>query len=305
MSKLSNTVFSIFLKRSSLSRTVDAEKQVLDNKQVLSDNVRPQLAEEVTGDTATKSEHVKFDPMLMVKSEYRPFEIIEKREVSPDCIIFKFRYPDSFYLDLPVGTHVLLRGQHEGEPISRSYTPITYHEKGYFELLIKVYPMGRISKYMYGRNVGDLVEMKGPIGRFSFNDDIHKNLGMIAGGSGVTPMLQVINYILSSPEKHHDKSIKFLFANRTEKDVLLHEKLLDLELTHSREKFAVDFILSKPEGHWPAEFTGHISKELIHKYLPLPGPNTLILLCGPTGFNQAVLDLLALLGYTKDMIHKF
>jgi cytochrome-b5 reductase len=107
--------------------------------------------------------------------------------------------------------------------------------KGYFELMIKVYEQGKISKYMHSLNVGDEVEFKGPTGSFKYTPNQWKNIGMLAGrlllkfsfkltllskgGSGITPMLQVIRTILHDTE---DKTIlSLVFSNSTGKDVFL------------------------------------------------------------------------------------
>jgi cytochrome-b5 reductase len=39
---------------------------------------------------------------------------------------------------------------------------------------------------------GQAVEMSGPKGRFEYKPNAYQSVGMIAGGSGLTPMLQVV-----------------------------------------------------------------------------------------------------------------
>lgn len=74
----------------------------------------------------------------------------------------------------------------------RSYTPTSLPEsKGYFELLVKTYENGNISKFLDNLNIGDFIEVKGPKGNFSYSPNMVESLGMIAGGTGLTPMLQV------------------------------------------------------------------------------------------------------------------
>lgn len=50
-----------------------------------------------------------------------------------------------------------------------------------------------------------------------------KHIGMIAGGTGITPMLQIIRAVLRNKD---DKTVMWLiFANQTEEDILLREEL--------------------------------------------------------------------------------
>merc|ERR1711937_1055364 len=48
-----------------------------------------------------------------------------------------------------------------------------------------------------------------------------KNIGMIAGGSGITPMLQVVRDVFKN--ENENTKVHLLFANQTEKDILLRD----------------------------------------------------------------------------------
>lgn len=51
------------------------------------------------------------------------------------------------------------------------------------------YPTGNISKHFAGLKVGDFVDIKGPKGQMKYSNDYANAIGMIAGGTGITPML--------------------------------------------------------------------------------------------------------------------
>ncbi|AES91470.2 FAD-binding domain oxidoreductase [Medicago truncatula] len=82
---------------------------------------------------------------------------------------------------------------------NRRYTPISDPEiKGYFDLLIKVYPKGRMTQHFASLKSGDVVQMTG------YNPNIKKNICMIAGGTGINPMLLVIQifYTVDNPTEN-------------------------------------------------------------------------------------------------------
>jgi cytochrome-b5 reductase len=43
--------------------------------------------------------------------------------------------------------------------------------------------------------IGDVADIRGPKGNFVYEPNMCKALGMIAGGTGITPMLQVCCHI--------------------------------------------------------------------------------------------------------------
>ena len=70
----------------------------------------------------------------------------------------------------------------------------------------------------------------------------HTGAGMLAGGTGVTPMFQVVNAILRDPR---DKTqLSLIFANVTEDDILLRTELDTLAAVHPN--FSVHYVLNNP-----------------------------------------------------------
>eukprot|EP00976_Prorocentrum_cordatum_P101738 1192768-Prorocentrum_minimum.AAC.1 len=91
---------------------------------------------------------------------------------------------------------------------------------------------GKMSQHLDSLEVGkDTVDIKGPTGRVNYKGcgqfvlgrkELPKkhNIGMMAGGTGITPMLQMIAAVLRNPA---DKSkMSLLYANQTEDDILIY-----------------------------------------------------------------------------------
>jgi cytochrome-b5 reductase len=67
--------------------------------------------------------------------------------------------------------------------------------------------------------------------------------------------------------------------------------------------FTVD-IAPPAEAKW-TEGVGFMTKEMIKEHMPAPGPDTMILFCGPPPFTKMLSSILPELGYTEDMLFKF
>jgi cytochrome-b5 reductase len=166
-----------------------------------------------------------------------------------------------------------------GKAVIRNYTPVSLpDDKGYFDLLIKTYEKGNISRYVTTLNPGDRLRVKGPKGNFKYTPNLVSHLGMIAGGTGIAPMIQIIRAVLRNPE---DKTtVSLLYANVNEADILLHKELQDLEAAHSK-RFKIYYVLNNPPAGWTGG-VGFVTKEHIQTYLQNPGEtSSKILICGP------------------------
>ncbi|CAI2170632.1 420_t:CDS:2 [Funneliformis geosporum] len=192
--------------------------------------------------------------------------------------------------------HISVQAEINGKLISRSYTPTSSDDDlGHFDLVIKSYPSGNISRY-FGENleIGQKISVKGPKGQFIYSPGLVRAFGMIAGGTGITPMLQIIRAITKNPE---DKTIvSLIFANQTEKDILLKDELDDLAAKH--DNFTVFYTLDRPQPDW-AGGSGFVTPEVIKKHCPPPADDIKILLCGPTPMVSAMAKHCESLGYKK------
>ncbi|KAJ8547002.1 hypothetical protein K7X08_002695 [Anisodus acutangulus] len=248
------------------------------------------------------------------------FKLQDRAPVSHNSHLFRFSFDPSAKLGLDIASCILTRapmGENaEGKPkyVIRPYTPISDPEaKGFFDLLIKVYPEGKMSQHFASLKPGDVLEVKGPIEKLRYNPNMKKHIGMIAGGSGITPMLQVIEAILKNPDDNTQVSL--VYANVSPGDILLKKKLDVLAATHPNLK--VFYTVDNPTNDWRGSI-GYVSKDMIVKGLPPPGDDTLVLVCGPPGMIKLLsgekpnpreqgelTGLLKDVGFTENMVYKF
>lgn len=243
------------------------------NRQKIDEKYQESLQKSITEGVLTPNEFIKF-PL---------------REVIPinhNTNVYRFDLPPGKYLGLPTASCVVTKGPlgADGKPIIRPYTPITPGtQHSYFDLLVKTYPEGNMSKYIANLKVGDTLEVKGPIKKIEYTRNMKQKIGMIAGGTGLTPMLQIIQHALADPLDNTELTL--LFANVAKEDILLKQSLD--QLAASSKRFKVHYVLEQPPKNW-REDVGYITDEIIKQKLPPPGSDTLIMVCGPPPMMAAI-----------------
>lgn len=254
--------------------------------------------------------------VALVPREKIPCKLVEKISVSHDVRKFRFALPsEDQVLGLPVGKHIFLCGKIDGKLCMRGYTPTsTVDQIGYFELVVKIYfrdvnprfPNGGLmSQYLESLPIGSVLDVKGPLGHIEYTGKgyftVHgaqnkfaTKLAMIAGGTGITPIYQVIQAILEDPED--ETEMYLVYANRTEEDILMREELDSWAVKNPRLK--VWYVVGKSVREGWRYSVGYIDETILREHLPGPAEDTVALACGPPSMIQfAVQPNLEKMGY--------
>ena len=93
-----------------------------------------------------------------------------------------------------------------------------------------------------------------------YSPNLVRHFGMIAGGTGITPMLQIIRAVIRGRASGDKTEIDLIFANVNEEDILLKEDLD--ELARSDKGFRVQYVLNNPPEKW-AGGVGFVTPEMI------------------------------------------
>lgn len=212
------------------------------------------------------------NPTVLKPDEFQTFPISEKKQISHNTAIYRFKLPtDNSILGLPIGQHISLAAtldvtdpktaKVERKEVVRSYTPISSDvEPGYFDLIVKSYPTGNISRHLATLNVGDTMKVKGPKGAMVYTPNMVRHFGMIAGGTGITPMLQVARAVQRGRKSGDKTKVDLIFANVNPEDILLKEDLD--KLAREDPDFNVYYVLNNPPEKW-AGGVGFVTADMI------------------------------------------
>jgi cytochrome-b5 reductase len=207
----------------------------------------------------------------------------------------------------------------EGEETFRSYTPVSRVDaEGYFDILLKVYfpterfpDGGVVSQYLNKLDVGSKVKIAGPNGRLIYETNgvirflrenvtkKYKKFSFIGGGSGITPLYQVIQHLLD--EKHLNFDLRLLFANKTEADILIRDRLDDLA---NQNLVKVAYSLDFPTENWTG-LKGFVSDEMVRQFFNKASEDHLVLICGPPPMTKSLTEIFKKEGHDASNVYVF
>ena len=199
-------------------------------------------------------------------------------------------------LDVPgwpghqAGQHVDVRlTAEDGYQAQRSYSIASAPESPELELTVEELEDGEVSPYLVeAAQPGDQFELRGPIGGyFTWTADRGGPLLLVAGGSGVVPLMAMIRHRRSAGS---DADARLLLSVKTRADIIYREELeaagVGLHITLTRES---------PAG-WTGD-TRRIDAEMLRAVGLPPDERPHVYVCGPTPFVEEAARLLVEIGH--------
>ncbi|KAL0275361.1 UNVERIFIED_CONTAM: hypothetical protein PYX00_003225 [Menopon gallinae] len=235
---------------------------------------------------------------------YHTARIISMEDATHNVRIFIFKFVDKVYMWVPIGHDIRIRTVIEGIDCAKQYTPIPpylphgepvkHWHNDYICCMVKLYPEGALTPYLFSKKMYDTVELGGISGTFNIRRlNGIKHLYLIAAGSGLAPMLRLLVWAVT--KKHELKSLDLLSVNRYENDIIWRDKLDEFA---KREKwFKVTYMLSQPDEGWNG-LTGRVDEQMLNNFLPDFDPASgrdadfYICACGPIQFVEMIQEYL-------------
>ena len=203
------------------------------------------------------------------------------------------------------GQFVMVRPQINGKTIPRAYSvsssPTRSESDNYYDLTVRQTQTPTVSKWLNDRQINDEILFRGPYGQFFWEENHPESseLLLIGGGSGVTPLKSMMEYI--SDKKLPNKA-KLLYSCKTQDDIILQQPLE--ELAKKNPNISVEFSLTREpqDSNWTGR-RGRIDEEYIKESLKDFDVNkTGCYLCGTPNFVETMVNLLIGAGIKEDKI---
>ncbi len=203
---------------------------------------------------------------------------------------FRLEVPEDF--SFIAGMWVMINLPGKPKP-SRAYSMSSSpFQKGSIEISLS--HVGEFTSHLFELKEGDLLELKGPYGKWVYRDDA-RHAVLISGGTGLTPFRAMARYLLASglPNK-----ITILYSAKTPQDILYRSDLAALRCAGLR----VYTTITRPQGQSWNGPTGRLDTDVVKSQVP-DWLSAHYYLCGPISLVEDFTKALEGQGVTRAQIH--
>ncbi len=198
------------------------------------------------------------------------------------------------------GQHVDVRlTAEDGYQAQRSYSIASAPESDGLALTVERMDDGEVSPYLVDELlVGDEIELRGPIGGpFTWRADQGGPLLLIAGGSGLVPLMAMLRHRARAGST---VDARLLVSARGPEEVLYRAELMALM---GADGVAIRHTLTRRAPPRWSGWTRRVDAEMLAEVGPSPADHPRVYVCGPTAFVESAADLLVAAGHDPAMIH--
>ncbi|XP_070259444.1 NADH-cytochrome b5 reductase-like isoform X1 [Myotis yumanensis] len=247
-------------------------------------------------------------PSKLSPETFLAFRISAMDKLTQDTYRVRFALPGSSQLGLRPGQHLILRGIVDGLEIQRAYTPISpVNAEGYFEVLIKCYQTGLMSRYVESLRAGDTAFWRGPFGNFFYKPNQYGELLMLASGTGLAPMVPLLHSITDNAED--ETFVTLVGCFKTFEGIYLKTFLQEQARFWNVRTF---FVLSQenspeqlPWSYREKTRFGRLGQDLIEELVGSCRRKPFALVCGSAEFTEDVAKGLLRAGLAEDSYFLF
>jgi ferredoxin-NADP reductase len=221
------------------------------------------------------------------------------RQETPRVKTFTFTLPG--WTPHRAGQHYDIRlTAPDGYQAQRSYSVASEPERvGEIDLTVELVDDGEVSTFLHeGLVVGDLLEMRGPIGGYFVWEAAQGGpLLLVGGGSGVVPLMAMLRHRAAAGSK---VPTRLLYSVRTPAEVIYAAELDALVRSGADLEVLLTYTRAQPQG-WKG-YARRIDQAMLREVLAPIGPTPRVYICGPTLLVEAVATLLFQFGLPRDLI---
>ncbi len=153
---------------------------------------------------------------------------------------------------------------------------------------------GEVSPFLTGEvRVGDMLEFRGPIGGyFVWEVTIGGPLLLVAGGSGVCPLMAMVRHRAA---RGSSVPTRLLYSARSLDDLIYRDELDGLAAANDGLELRYTLTREQPPG-WSG-YRRRVDREMLDAVAWPPWEHALTFVCGPTPLVESVAEALVQLGH--------
>ncbi len=239
-------------------------------------------------------------------ARFHTLKVRDIRRETPEAVSVAFEVPPQQQPEYQFkqGQYVTLKMNIGGEELRRSYSLCSspFSEKE-LRVAIKEVAGGKLSTYINrDLKVGDQIEVMTPMGNFHtvLSGSSARHYVLVAGGSGITPMMSILKSVLYVEKKSR---VTLIYANKNEESTIFKKEIESI--ASSNPNLEVAYVFESPEQTMPELQTGIITipraKALFEHYKCLNADEYFI--CGPAPMMENVKFTLEGMKIPKEKIH--
>jgi ferredoxin-NADP reductase len=196
------------------------------------------------------------------------------------------------------GQHVDVRlTADDGYQAQRSYSIASAPEDSHLAMTIERLEDGEVSPYLAGAlEAGDRFELRGPIGgHFVWDVSLGGPLVLIAGGSGIVPLMAMLRHRAHAPDaRRAEVPATLLYSSRSWIEVIYRDELARLAID---PHVSVVHTLTRSA---PPDWLGYrrrFDRQILAAELPPPAEKPHVFICGSTPIVEAMASIMVDMGY--------
>lgn len=237
-------------------------------------------------------------PRAQPRLRWLPARIATIRDETPTVRTLELEVPG--WPGHRAGQHVDVRlTAADGYQAQRSYSIASPPESATVVLSIERVPDGEVSGWLAAEaGVGDVFDVRGPIGGyFVWDAGDPGRLQLVAGGSGVVPLLAMLRHRVAAGGR---QPVRLLYSARTADEVIARAELDALAAGDHDVDVIYTFTREAPTG-WMG-LTRRVDDAMVREVLWPPEVDATTFVCGPTPFVEAVATALIARGHAPDRV---
>jgi ring-1,2-phenylacetyl-CoA epoxidase subunit PaaE len=236
---------------------------------------------------------------------FHPLKTKEIKKETEDCVSLLFEIPDELKINFAYqqGQSLTMRTIMNGEEIRRTYSLCSSPLDKEWKVAIKKVEGGLFSSFANDiLKTGDVLEVMEPVGTFytPLDPGQKKNYLAFAAGSGITPVLSIINTTLRTEP---NSTFTLVYGNKSRPSIIFFEELEGLK-NKFIDRFNFINILSRERTESPVN-SGRIDTDKLNELSKLVDYAAMddTFICGPEEMIFCVKDFLQQKGIAEKNIH--